>query len=302
MSKSLVESVTDFFKPQAPLWACELTASHVIVAGVAGNRRKVAYKGATDLPFEVDVASAVDGAEGLKDRASMVAPIVRQLLSEGGFKGSEIAVVVPDGTARIAFLTAEKPSKNVEEQETFIRWKLKKSVPFDVDTAQVAYRVLGPHRGGPAVDLLVALSPRSRVEEYEALFDSLEIHAGIVLPSTLAALNLLTPPPVDTLFLKVAPDCVTTAVLQDRRVQFYRRVAGVPLYDAVYPTVLYYQDKLGGQAFGALYVCGYDSDLRDSLAELEQKLGLPAQRIEPRNVDDLYKPALGAIHLKAEAP
>jgi hypothetical protein len=63
---------------------------------------------------------------------------------------------------------------------------------------------------------------------------------------------------------------------------------------------LYYQDKLGGKAFEQLYVCGYDLDLRLSLDEVEEKLGLKAQGIGPKSVEDLYKPTLGAIHLKPE--
>jgi hypothetical protein len=284
LNKGLVETVTDFFKPQVPLWSCELTTRHVIIAGVNSRRNKISDKFAAELSTGKDV----------KDTR----PLVQALLSEVKFKGSEIAVVVPDSTARLAFLTAENPSSNPEEQQTFIRWKLKKSIPFDVDTAQVAYRILGPHRGGPGVDMLVALSPRAVVREYEALFDALDIHAGVILPSTLAALNLVTPPVGDALFVKVAPDCVTTTVFQSRRIQFYRRVTDASLYDAVYPTVLYYQDKLGGNALQHLYVCGYEGDLQMSLEEIQMKLGLSAQRVEPKVVEDIYKPALGAIHLK----
>jgi hypothetical protein len=286
LSKGLVETISEVFKPQAPLWACELTPKHVIVAGVSGNRSRISGKTALELPSGQSVEAA--------------RPAVREALNHTGFKGSEIAVVVPDESSRIVFLTAEMLSKNVEDQRTFIRWKLKKTVPFDVDTAQVAYRVLGPHRAGPGVDLLVALSPRSTVQEYEMLFDSMDIHAGMVLPSTLAALNLFTPPAVDTLFLKIAQDCVTTTVFQNGRVEFYRRIAGLPLYDSVYPTILYYQDKLGGKRLEQLYVCGYESDSGDSLDEVQEKIGIAAQRMEPKSVDDMFKPALGAIHMKPE--
>jgi hypothetical protein len=72
------------------------------------------------------------------------------------------------------------------------------------------------------------------------------------------------------------------------------------MYDAVYPTVLYYQDKLGGTALDRMYVCGHN-DLRPALAEVQEKLGLTAQRIEPQSVEDVFKPALGAIHLKADS-
>jgi hypothetical protein len=284
LSKGFVESISEFFKPQAPLWACELTAKHVIVAGVNSRRTQIVDKIAVELP----------------DRPDSARPILRQLLSEIGFKGSEIAVVVPDETARIAFLTVENPSKNPEEQRTFIRWKLKKTLPFDVDTAQVAYRVLGPHRTGTGVDMLVALSPRSMVQEYEAMFDSMDIQAGIVLPSTLAALNLFPPPVGDTLFVKVTPDCVTTTIFQNKRIQFYRRVSDVSPYDAVYPTVLYYQDKLEGKGLDRLAVCGYNMDLRLPLEEIETKLGLTPQSLKPTDIEDIFKPALGAIHLRPE--
>jgi hypothetical protein len=145
--------------------------------------------------------------------------------------------------------------------------------------------------------MLVALSPQATVQEYEALFESMDIHAGTIVPSTLAALNLFSPPAGDALFVKVAPDCITTTVFQNRRVQFYRRVTDVSIYDAVFPTVMYYQDKLGGKALEHLFVCGYDGDLRSDVAEIHQKLGLAAQNIEPKSVEDIYKPVLGAVHL-----
>ena len=85
----------------------------------------------------------------------------------------------------------------------------------------------------------------------------------------LAALNLLDAPAGDSLFLKVAPDCVTTTVFQDGRIRFYRRVTDVSLYDAAYPTVMYYQDKLGGSGLQHLFACGYNADVRMALAEVQ---------------------------------
>lgn len=241
-----------------------------------------------ELPAEAVVGSLTENNIRNKDGARGT---VQDALSRAGLRGYEIAVVIPDDAARIAFLSAENLPRNPEEQRTFIRWKLKKAVPFDVDTAQAAFRQLGPH------DLLVALSPRFVIEEYEDLMQALDLHAGFVIPSTLAALNLYTAPVEDALFLKINPDCVTTTVFQNGRMQFYRRVFDTPLYDAVFPTILYYQDKLGGKAMAQIMVCGYDSDLRSAVAELQDKLGIPAQRLEPKNVDDVFKPALGAVNL-----
>lgn len=275
-----MSSVTQLFRPPMPLWACEFTAHQVIIAGVDAKRTRIQSKVSTEL-------SATSDPE--RRRSTL-----REILRLAAFKGSEIAIVIPDETARITFVTAEKLPKTLQEQQTFIRWKLKKTVPFDVDTAQLAFRVVGT--GSSGTELLVALSPRDVIERYESWLDELDIHPGLVVPSTLAALNLMPAPAEDTLFVKITADAVTTTVFQNRQVGFYRRVVGVNLYESVYPTLLYYQDKMGGTALRHMTVCS-SLDARDAIAELQDKTGIAAQPLEPRSVEDLYKPALGAVHL-----
>lgn len=225
--------------------------------------------------------------------------LTRDTLNRAGFKGFELTVVLPDDSSRIAFVTVDSLAGSEEDKDAFVRWKLKKSMPFDVDAAQIAYSVLGPHEGaeGKGVDVMVALSPRSVVREYEDLFEKLDLHAGRVLPSTLAALSLLRLPAQDSLFIKSAPGSVTTTVFRNQRPRFYRRMTGTSLYDAAYPTVLYYQDKLGGDRFADLTVCGYDQENKAEIADLESKLGIPVRRMEPRSVEDIFKPVFGALDL-----
>ena len=292
MSKALAERVQQLFQPPQALWACEFTSRHVIVGGVDRRRGRVQGKSAVHLPADVLPATLA----GNNINKPLLGGVVREALRSAAFKGSEIAVVVPDEAARISFISTDTLPKTIEEQQTFLRWKLKKTVPFDVDTAQIAFRVVG-ERNTAGYGVVVALSPRSIVEEYESLMEALDIHAGSVMPSTLAALNLMPLPKDDTLFVKVAPDCVTTTVFQNGNMKFYRRVAELGLYESVYPTVLYYQDKLGGTTFKEIVVCGYDGDVRATAAELQERIGIPARQMDPRNVDDIYKPSLGAVHL-----
>ena len=298
MSKSLLESVTEIFQPQLPAWACEFTSRHFIVAGLDPRRTSVIGKAAVDAPAGGLIGSLVDRNLNSPDN---VLSMVRTGLSQAGAKGSEIAVVIPDDSARISFLAADKLPSGQEERETFIRWKLKKSMPFDVDSAQVAYKILGTHGANKAVDLVVALSPRAVIEEYVDLMEKAELHAGFVIPSTLAAMNLLRTPAEDTLFVKIAPGCITTTVFQKRRFQFYRRVPEMPLYDAVYPTIMYYQDKLMGAGIERVVVCTYDDDARGPMAELQEKLNVPVGRLQPQHVGDLYKPVLGALNFTVGA-
>jgi Tfp pilus assembly PilM family ATPase len=252
-------------------------------------------------PLPLDTINGSLSGKNLVD-IEAVRDITKDAIRRAGVRGFEMSVVIPDESSRIALVTAENLSGKAEDREAFLRWKLKKTVPFDVDTAQIAYQVLGPHEGvnEKGMDVLVAVSPRSIVREYEELLEQLDIHAGYVVPSTIAAMNLrpegqATGRPEDVVFVKVAPDSIATTVFQNRRPRFYRRVAEMPLYDAVYPTMMYYQDKLGGSSLSSATVCGYDRDLHLDMEELEDRLDVPVRGMEPRNTEDIYKPALGAV-------
>lgn len=296
---SVLDPVKQLFSPPRPLWACEFTAQHIIVAGVDSSRKRIAGSVKASLPGDTIVGSL---SERNLQNSDTALDIARNALKEAGARGFEVSVVIPDDSSRIAFLTVDGLTGNAHDRETFVRWKLKKSVPFDVDAAQVSYQVLGPHIGpeGKGIDIVVALSPRSIVQEYEELLERLGLHAGLVVPSTLATMNLYPSRELaqqDALLVKIASESITTTIFQNDRPKFYRRVGRIPVYDAVYPTLMYYQDKLNGSTLASTLVCGYDRDPGAEILELQDKLGVPVKRLEPKSIDDIYKPALGAVDL-----
>jgi type IV pilus assembly protein PilM len=266
----------------------------LIVAGVSSSRKKIAAKGISTLAPQTVTGSLMD--KNIADNDS-VFQFLKALVRDTGVKGTEIGVVIPDDSARISFITTETLPGSEEERIAFIRWKLKKTVPFDVDSAQIAYDVIETRSVGDnkGTDLLVALSPRTVIEEYELLMDSLGMEAGFVIPSSLAALNLFAVPTGDVLFLKIAPGCIATTIFRNGKAEFYRKVAETPLFDAIYPTLMYYQDKLSGGGLAGVTVCGYDSDLGSELSELQDRLNVPVHKLGPKSVDDIFKPVLGAV-------
>ena len=273
-----------------PRWACELTSSHVIVVETSPDRQHVVSQAAVPLPL-----GALTGdlkAANILDQA-VVQDAIKRALSAAGFSGSELALVVPDDAVRITILQVDSlPSKHTERQEYF-RWKLRKSVPFNVESARVAYQELG--RNG-TVELLVALMPLAVTEGYERMMESIGLHAGILSPSTSAALNLIDSSEGDILFVKVSPQSVTTSILVDGRLRFYRKLPSQSVYDAVYPTYMYYQDKLEGQGPRDLVLCGRPTNSEEE-REVADKLAVPVRRLHSSELDDLYKPALGALQL-----
>ena len=283
-----MSSFDDLFGPDTPLWACEVTSRQVIVLGVTPDRKSVTTKAAVELPSGA-FAGAVKGANFVD--GSAVKRAIEQALGTARFSGSEIVLVIPDDAVRIALLNVENFPADSTEQAPFVRWKLKKSVPFDVESADVAFEKLAENG---SVDLLVVLSPRVVTRQYEEMFGSLGLHAGIVTPSTPAALNLVPTNSDDTLFVKASSESVTMSVFVGGILRFYRKVGPQPLYDAVYPTMMYYEDKLEGRSMRELITCGYD-DRSSEPAELGRQLSLPVRELYSRELEDMYKSAFGAL-------
>src|SRR5204863_9700820 len=94
------------------------------------------------------------------------------------------AVLLPDLSARVSMLSFDQLPVKSEEQLALVKFRLKKTVPFDVDDAVIAWNVRGR-------EVLVAVTPRVIVRQYEAIFERLGYLPGQVTVSTLAGLGLV---------------------------------------------------------------------------------------------------------------
>ena len=65
---------------------------------------------------------------------------------------------------------------------------MKRSVPFDVESAAVSYWAQA--RGGKKMDVVVVMAPLEIVSRYEAPFRAAGMNPGLVTTSSLAALEL----------------------------------------------------------------------------------------------------------------
>ena len=60
-----------------------------------------------------------------------------------------------------------------------LRWKLKKSVPFEADETVISYMRQAPREDG--VDVVTALARLRIVREYEALAEGAGLYPGVVM-------------------------------------------------------------------------------------------------------------------------
>ncbi len=83
-------------------------------------------------------------------------------------KSSRVAVSLPDGICRIMLLDHEGRFKSRHEALDLIRWKLKKSIPFDSADTHLDYQQLTVRDNGNLA-LLVAIASRKVMSQYEEL-------------------------------------------------------------------------------------------------------------------------------------
>ncbi len=195
-------------------------AVEVRAEGVVAARAEDAAALLTAVARADVAAGAV--APGLKagnivDRAG-VAAAVRSALDEVAGKGSErgvgrdVTVIVPDAAVRVLLLDFDQLSSKPAEALPVVRFRLKKLLPFDADTAAVSYQVMASERG--SVQVLAVAMPKDVLDEYESVVTAAGYLPGAVLPSTLAALSGLDAAEAPALVVNVGLGGVTTAIVR----------------------------------------------------------------------------------------
>jgi type IV pilus assembly protein PilM len=208
---------------------------------------------------------------------------IRSLAPANGNRKRRAAVILPDYCARVAVLDFDTFPSDFEEQQALVRFRLKKSVPFEVDTAMVSY--VEQPRVGAKVEVLAAVISSDIVVQYEAPFRAAGFHPGLVTTSSLAALNLLAPDGI-TLLVKLSGRVLSVLVLQDNAVNLARCVEmeGGRLDDiesVLHPTIAYIEDELKGRP-KQIWLAGFGPEMEEMGPRWEKEWGVAVQAIRSR--------------------
>jgi type IV pilus assembly protein PilM len=135
---------------------------------------------------------------------------------------------------------------DASEADSVVRFRLKKSLPFDVDKARLSYYAQKTNDG---VHVVAAVAMASVMDEYEAVFREAGYSPGVVVPSMLAALGAADGHK-PTLVVKVDARTTSIAILNNQQVQLFRTlentrgvtITGEQLAEEIYPSVVFFQD------------------------------------------------------------
>ena len=226
-----------------PKLACEIAADRVLVGRLAEDGRSLEACAARELAPGSVIPDLVEGNLRQRDAVSTA---VQSALSSVGARSHDVIAVVPDAAVRVVLLEFDTLPSDSEEAAGVVRFRLKKSLPFDVDKARVSYHAQKTTDG---VRVVAAVALASVVEDYEAAFHDAGFSPGVVLPSMLAALGAaegLRP----TLVVKVDARTTSIAILNADQLRLFRTlentrgvtITGEQLAEEVYPSVVFFQD------------------------------------------------------------
>ena len=216
-------------------------------------------------------------------RADAVAAVITRMAPAGGSarRRKPAAVILPDYAARVTVLDFDSFPSSLEEQNSLVRFRVKKTIPFDIDSAAVSHHVQ-PHPASKKVDVIAVTVALEVIARYEALFRSSGFQPGVVTTSALAALSLYRGEGVAVL-AKVSGRALTVSVISSNIVKLFRCVAleeanEEEILGVLHPTFAYVEDELGSPV-KRLITCGIPHEILGRLGcevePLRSRFGAP---------------------------
>lgn len=225
--------------------ACEVSAERVVSARAGDGGQSLEAVSAQNLAAGT-VTPGLQHAN-VAAREALVSALRDSLAAVAG-RSRDITLVIPDASTRILLLDLDTLPEKREDADSVVRFRLKKSLPFDVDASAVSF---DRHAAESGVRVVAAVTPKSVLEEYEAVVRDAGYNPGAVLPSMIAALGV-----VDgsrpTMVIKVESGTTTFAIVDNHQLLLYRAlenggtaVTGESLVDDVNTSLVYFEDRYG---------------------------------------------------------
>lgn len=226
-----------------PKVACEIAADRVLAGRLAVDGAGLEVCTARELTLGSVVPDLIENNLRQRDE---VRDGIESALNDVAGRSKDVIAIVPDAAVRVMLVEFDTLPSESEEALEVVRFRLKKSLPFDVDKAKISYHA---QKFSDGVRVVAAVALANVVDDYEAAFRDAGYSPGVVLPSMLAALGSADAKR-PTLVVKVDAHTTSIAILNEERLQLFRTlenargvtITGEQLAEEVYPSVVFFQD------------------------------------------------------------
>jgi type IV pilus assembly protein PilM len=184
------------------------------------------------------------GLDHAVDAEALAATLRSVTPAPSGNRKRPAALILPDNAARVALMDFDQFPRKAEEQVGLLRFRLKRTVPFDVDTAIIRYQTTP--RSGNKVDVTVAAIAVETLAPYEAAFRNAGFHPGFITVAGLMTANLAAP---NTITVRLAGHTLTLCYFDQQSLRLFRcvdlpNISLDEILTIVDPSLAYLEDEL----------------------------------------------------------
>ena len=227
----------------------------------------------------------------------------------GGRMLRPAALILPDYSTRLQVLDFDTFPAKPEEQQALVRFRMKKTVPFDIETAAVGFHPQPPAGDSKKVEVVAVLVSYEILGRYEGPLREAGYQPGFVTTSALATLNLIKSAEL-SLLVKLSGKTLTILALEGSRIKMARcleleALAEEEVLAVIYPTIAYMEDvfaggsslggtSLGGTSLGGtsrksgggrpahIWLCGFGAGSGDLAQRWSGELKIPFEILQSR--------------------
>lgn len=287
-----------FVEPEPPMAAVEVRARSIGALRLVKERDRLALAAAASLELPDGALRLSMTEPNIMDQAAFDRTLRGVLVRAGILGGARVALVLPDPVARISLVAAgEAQGRRAADVEELIRFRLKKSLPFDVREARIAFR----REAGGVAPVVAVAALKSVLDPYEAACRAAGLEPGRVVLSGLALFDAMeaSRPAADRVLVNWDEGYVSILLARGGVPALVRTLTGAAadspeqVLREVESTVVYYRERLNGEGLRGASVRSASLPPADAMALLTGALGVAVEAVDP------WGPALRA---SASAP
>ncbi len=268
----LLERLKSILQDPPPGMAFEISEAGITAARIA-SRAELEFH-----PFKPGTLSISPLKENVVDSDDFIAAVRALAAKQPPRKRKDVALILPDYSSRMAVLDFDSFPSDPKEQRSLVRFRLKRSVPFDVESAAVSY--FAQPAANKKVDVVAVVAPLEIISRYEAPFRAVGMSPGLVTTSALAA-SELAPENGLAVLAKIAGR-VLTVLVRDKGTLKLARCLELPSAEwddvaaVLIPTFVYVEDNLGRPA-DRLILCGFGAHADEAGRRFQEELGVETE-------------------------
>ncbi len=272
---------------------------------VGGGGRPV-VDGYAEKPLSEGILLPSYAKENILDMKRFKETLQLTLGTAGAIRG-DIALSIPDQVVKVSFIELKGVPQKRDEVLKFIKWKSKKSLPYDPEDAKIDYQIL---KGG---DTAMAVFVKGDVvSNYEEALSALSFRPIVVSTPSLNLFNLFSGrfgDLRDFAFISVLEDSFAVIIVKGGNIDFHRsKDIGVNddrLLQEIASSLLYYTSENQDATIRKIFLYAA-ADNEAVMANLHEAAGIDVEALKLAGMIDVpagfnvepYAAAIGAAYYK----